>query len=66
LAEGVDDEAWNFHLRNGDYSSWFRRIIKDEELARQAEEIEADAAMSLEDSRQRIRQAVESRYTAAV
>lgn len=66
LAEGVDDETWYFHLRNGDYSNWFRKMIKDEELARQTEEIEADATVSLEDSRQRIRQAVESRYTAAV
>src|SRR5262249_12127523 len=36
LAEGVDDETWLHHLRRGDYSSWFRFTIKDEELAAEA------------------------------
>jgi energy-coupling factor transporter ATP-binding protein EcfA2 len=65
LAEGVDDETWMFHLRRGDFSSWFKTIIKDEELAREAAEIERDEAASPEDSRERIREAVDSRYTAS-
>jgi hypothetical protein len=24
LAEGVDDSTWMYHLRKGDYSSWFK------------------------------------------
>lgn len=28
IAEGVDDETWEFHLRNSDYSTWFRNAIK--------------------------------------
>jgi HAD superfamily hydrolase (TIGR01484 family) len=65
LAEGVDDETWMFHLRRGDFSSWFKTIIKDEELAREAAEIECDETASPADSRERIREAVDGRYTAS-
>jgi HAD superfamily hydrolase (TIGR01484 family) len=54
LAEGVDDETWMFHLRRGDFSSWFKTIINDDELAREAAEIERDEAASPHDSRDRI------------
>jgi HAD superfamily hydrolase (TIGR01484 family) len=64
LAEGVDDETWMYHLRNGDYSNWFESMIKDEELTAQAAEIEQDERTSPQDSRQRIKEAVEARYTA--
>jgi HAD superfamily hydrolase (TIGR01484 family) len=64
LAEGVDDETWMFHLRKGDYSSWFESMIKDEELKRQAAAIEQDPNISPQESRERIKQAVEARYTA--
>ena len=65
LAAGVDDETWMFHLRRGDFSLWFKTVIKDEELARQAAQIEGDQAASPERSRERIREAVDSRYTAS-
>ena len=64
LAEGVDDDTWMFHLRNGDYSTWFETIVKDDELKRQAAEIERDHNLSAQESRDRIKQAVEARYTA--
>ena len=64
LAEGVDDETWMFHLRNGDYSAWFESMIKDNELKRQVAEIERDPNASAQESRERIKQAVEARYTA--
>ncbi|HVN18318.1 MAG TPA: hypothetical protein VMU05_06075 [Dongiaceae bacterium] len=64
LADGVDDETWMFHLRNGHYSAWFEGTIKDRELKRRAAEIEQDNDASPQDSRERIRQAVEARYTA--
>jgi hypothetical protein len=54
-----------FHLRRGDFSSWFKTIIKDEELAREAAEIECDETASPADSRERIREAVDGRYTAS-
>jgi hypothetical protein len=65
LADGVDDETWLFHLRRGDFSSWFKTIIKDEELAREAAQIEHDSDASAENSRERIREAIDSRYTAS-
>ena len=36
MAEGVDEETWLHHLRQGDYSRWFRDAIKDPELADEA------------------------------
>jgi hydroxymethylpyrimidine pyrophosphatase-like HAD family hydrolase/energy-coupling factor transporter ATP-binding protein EcfA2 len=65
LAEGVDDETWMFHLRRGDFSLWFKTIIKDEELAREAAQIERDQNASPQRSREQIREAVDSRYTAS-
>jgi hypothetical protein len=64
LADGVDDETWMHHLRNGDYSNWFKSMIKDDELERQTAAVEKDKSASPKDSRQRIREVVESRYTA--
>src|SRR5215470_7720362 len=63
LAAGVDDETWTHHLRNRDYSRWFREAIKDEGLAAEAAAVEADASLPPEDSRRLIRTAIERRYT---
>jgi hydroxymethylpyrimidine pyrophosphatase-like HAD family hydrolase len=63
LAEGVDDDTWRFHLRNGDYAEWFRRTIKDDEIARVADECAADAEMDAAESRRRVLGAILSRYT---
>jgi len=63
VAEGIDDETWLFHLRQGDYSRWFRDTIKDESLASEVEAVERDGTLSAADSRQRIRDAIEVRYT---
>jgi hypothetical protein len=41
LADGVHDETWIFHLKRGDYSSWFDRIIKDNDLAEEARAMRA-------------------------
>jgi Helicase HerA, central domain len=40
IADGVDDPTWTHHLKQGDYSAWFRGIIKDRELADEAADIE--------------------------
>jgi len=63
IAEGVDDDTWLFHLRRHDYSQWFRESIRDEALAAIAADTEADESLSASESRARIRQAVEDRYT---
>jgi hydroxymethylpyrimidine pyrophosphatase-like HAD family hydrolase len=64
LSEGVDDETWLFHLRHGDYSRWFETVMKDSDLAGAASEIERDTSLDAAESRARLREAVESRYTA--
>jgi hydroxymethylpyrimidine pyrophosphatase-like HAD family hydrolase len=63
LGEGVDDDTWNYHLRRGDYSRWFERVIKDEELAAEAKRVEADEDISADESRALIKNAIEQRYT---
>lgn len=63
LAAGVDDDTWLFHLRNGDYARWFEAEIGDRDLADEARRV-ASEELSAEDSRARIREAIEKRYTA--
>ena len=63
LADGVDDETWLYHLRGSDYSKWFEEAIKDPELADEASRVEQDWQQTVAESKKKIRQAVESRYT---
>ncbi|MEI9428279.1 HAD-IIB family hydrolase [Mesorhizobium sp. Cs1299R1N3] len=64
MAEGIDDKTWEFHLRAGDYSKWFRQQIRDKDLARETTEAEKDRKLSAEESRKRVLDAVRRRYTA--
>jgi len=64
IAQEVDDATWEYHLRAKHYSAWFRYIIKDEELAAETAQIEADAGLDPRESRARVRQAVFQRYVA--
>jgi hypothetical protein len=63
VARGLDDETWLYHLRRGDYSAWFGDAIKDRRLAEEAERIERDLADDAGRSRDRIRRAIDARYT---
>jgi hydroxymethylpyrimidine pyrophosphatase-like HAD family hydrolase len=65
IADGVDDATWIFHLRQGDYSRWFREKIKDPALADEAYQVELDVKLSAQQSRELIRHAIERRYTGA-
>jgi hypothetical protein len=63
LAQGVDDATWLYHLKCGDYTRWFRNIIKDEDLA-----AEAQSSESLDDanqSRRAVAEAIKKRYVVA-
>lgn len=62
MAEGIDDETWTWHLERGDYTNWFRQVIKDGDLADAAEQI-ARMNLSPAKSREKIRDEVEKRYT---
>lgn len=64
LAEGVDDETWLHHLKRGDYSRWLGEEIDDEDLAEEIAAIEAEPEPDAAESRQRIRAAIQRRYTA--
>jgi hydroxymethylpyrimidine pyrophosphatase-like HAD family hydrolase len=63
IAEGVDDESWEFHLRRGDYSRWLQESVKDEELAGKIAEVEK-GALDPQESRSAIKAEIEKRYTA--
>src|SRR5262249_14513056 len=63
IAEGVDPDTWSFHLRRGDYERWFRDAVGDPELAGIAETVRR-AELPPDESRARIRAAIEQRYTA--
>jgi len=63
IADGVDDETWQYHLRQHDVSRWFQHAIKDESLAAEASEIEAQPDLAPRDSRAQIRAAIQRRYT---
>lgn len=63
LSDGVDDETWEYHRRRGDYSRWFREAIKDEGLAGEVQRIENAPGLSPRESRARLREQVEERYT---
>ena len=63
LADGVDDETWEFHRARGDFSKWVRAQIKDHQLADELAEIETDRKAEPKDTRAAIRAAIEARYT---
>jgi hypothetical protein len=62
LADGVDDDTWDYHLRQGDYSRWFRDCIKDDDLAAATIQVEQMGAPSPQESRALIRTAIEREY----
>jgi hypothetical protein len=62
-ADGVDDETWLHHLRQGDYAQWFRDAIKDASLAAEADRIAGLQNVSPRESRSLLRAAVERDYT---
>lgn len=62
MAAGVDDSTWLFHLLNGDYSEWFRAVIKDEDLADDVATVEREASgLTPLDSRRMIHDAIDRR-----
>ena len=63
LADGVDDDTWQFHLRRGEISQWLRRGIKDETLATQVAAIERNEHLDAGASRRKLRELIEATYT---
>jgi hydroxymethylpyrimidine pyrophosphatase-like HAD family hydrolase len=66
MARGVDAETWRYHLARGEISHWFRRHIKDPDLADAIRPIESRAeARPPEETRRQVLDLVESRYAGA-
>lgn len=63
LADGVDEDTWEFHRNRHEYSDWMNRFVKDPNLAFEVEGIERNRKLGAADSRAAIRDAVEARYT---
>jgi hypothetical protein len=62
IADGVDDETWLYHLRQGHYAMWFQEVIKDQELAELANSF-SDSGASAAQSRVAISNFIHTRYT---
>ncbi len=66
LSEGVDDDTWNYHLHKNEYSKWFGTYVKDNTLAEIARKVENDKSLKSKETRKKIQQAIEERYSAPV
>ena len=62
LAEGIDDDTWQFHLHRQDYTRWFGDVIHDKDLASAGEE--ADQMDDPSASRKHIVDFIAQNYTA--
>jgi HAD superfamily hydrolase (TIGR01484 family) len=63
LADGVDDDTWEFHRRKGEISQWLRQGIKDEPLAAQVAAVERNRQLDAGASRRKMRELIEATYT---
>ncbi len=63
LAEGIDDQTWQFHLECGDYSRWFAGSIKDESLANEAMKIEEQKDLAPAETKKMIIDTIQRDYT---
>jgi hypothetical protein len=63
LAEGIDDDTWQYHLECGDYSRWFATSIKDDNLASEAMQIEEQKNLPPAESKKLILAAIQRDYT---
>ncbi len=64
LAQGVDEETWEYHRKKQEYSKWIRETVKDEGVAEEIAKVEEDVNFSAEKSKARIIKAIEEHYTA--
>ncbi len=64
VGDGVDPDTYLFHLRNGDFETWIRTSIKDDDLADEVANFAANHDLSIDEERRLMRAAIEGRYTA--
>ena len=58
----LDDPAFHKHRSAGDFSNWFREVIRDDVLANKTHLIETDASLSFKTALEQITHLVQSRY----
>lgn len=58
----LDDPAFRQHREAGDFSNWFREVIRDDVLANETRLLENDASVPLRDAQEQIVHLVQSRY----
>ena len=63
IAEGVDEGTWLHHLGQGDYSRWLRESMKDDALAERVAEVEREHNPASQETRARVRAAIEEHYS---
>ncbi len=63
LAEGVDDQTWQFHLLNGDYRRWFAESIKDDSLAAETLKVEQLGDEDSVETKKLVLEAIQRTYT---
>lgn len=63
MADGLDDETWNYHLKRHDYSKWFANSLHDDELAELAKEVE-NSDTTPDDSKEKIVSMIKATYSA--
>lgn len=62
VGEQVSDEVWTHHLYNGDMTRWLRAVIRDEMLAKTADELRHAGLVPAASTRAVLRQAINARY----
>lgn len=62
IAKGIDDDTWRYHLNRKDFFYWFRDSIKDDDLAKIAEEARHEENLSK--SKQLVTDFIHEHYTA--
>jgi hypothetical protein len=63
IGKGIDEDTWLFHLHRNDYSRWIRESVKDEELAQVVQQVENRSDIAGPDTRKRICDEIEAKYS---
>lgn len=63
IAEGVDEDTLMYHLKRGDYSTWFTEHAKDADVGRKVKALEQDQDMTPAKCIEGLRSIIEENYT---
>ncbi|KFE51286.1 HAD-IIB family hydrolase [Pseudomonas syringae] len=62
LSTRLEDTALRGYMNAGDFSNWFREVIRDDVLANKTHQVETDATLAPKEALKQISQLVQSRY----